>query len=278
MINKIGFMQGRLSRVIDGKIQAFPINEWQNEFEIANNLGLRQIEWTVDHEKTITNPIFFEDGREQISYLQEKFNISIPSVTADSMMQKPFWKSHKNELGSLIAYTKNFIRASFQCGIKIIVVPIVDNGAIETAEQQKVFKEFFEGHELELKKQKIRIAFETEMSPINTAKFIEGFSPEVFGINFDIGNSAARGYECAQEFRAYGQRIINVHVKDRVLNGPTVPLGHGNANFEDVFFGLKKIGYRGNFILQTARADDGNHVGAIRSHIGFVNSLISQNV
>ena len=32
---KIGFMQGRLSSKVNGKIQAFPWESWKEEFEIA---------------------------------------------------------------------------------------------------------------------------------------------------------------------------------------------------------------------------------------------------
>ncbi|MNF08488.1 hypothetical protein D3C80_2089240 [compost metagenome] len=54
-----------------------------------------------------------------------------------------------------------------------------------------------------------------------------------------------------------------MHVKDRVLGGTTVALGSGNADFPEVFGALRTLGYAGNFILQTARADDGDHAGAI---------------
>ena len=45
----------------------------------------------------------------------------------------------------------------------------------------------------------------------------------------DIGNSASLGLNPLDEFEAFGDRILNVHVKDRVLGGTTVPLGLGNA-------------------------------------------------
>ena len=60
--------------------------------------------------------------------------------------------------------------------------------------------------------------------------------------------------------------MINVHVKDRVLGGTTVPLGTGSADFEAVFAALAQRNYQGNFILQTARAADGNHADALRTY------------
>ncbi len=78
------------------------------------------------------------------------------------------------------------------------------------------------------------------------------------------------GFDPAEEIGAYGARIDNVHVKDRVLGGTTVPLGTGNANFPVVFQALKRSGYAGNFILQTARATDGDHPRALRRYRGLV--------
>ena len=37
MINKLGFMQGRLSPIYDNQIQSFPYQNWENEFNQAKN-------------------------------------------------------------------------------------------------------------------------------------------------------------------------------------------------------------------------------------------------
>ena len=65
------------------------------------------------------------------------------------------------------------------------------------------------------------------------------------------------GFDPSDEINLYGKRIKNVHIKDRKLNGSTVPLGEGNADFESIFFNLKDE-YSGNFILQTARDKNGD--------------------
>ena len=57
-----------------------------------------------------------------------------------------------------------------------------------------------------------------------------------------------------------------MHVKDRVSGGTTVPLKKGGADFDAVFFALAQQNYRGNFILQTARAAEGNHAEVLRSY------------
>ena len=35
----VGFMQGRLCNQVNGKIQAFPWNEWEGEFSVAENIN-----------------------------------------------------------------------------------------------------------------------------------------------------------------------------------------------------------------------------------------------
>ena len=62
---RIGFMQGRLSALVDGKIQAFPWNEWREEFPRAKALGIGRMEWTIDQDRLRENPLTTESGRER---------------------------------------------------------------------------------------------------------------------------------------------------------------------------------------------------------------------
>mgnify|MGYP001554379746 CR=1 FL=1 len=48
---KIGFMQGRLSPLVDGKIQAFPWAHWRDEFPAGDECGIHLMEWTLDHDR-----------------------------------------------------------------------------------------------------------------------------------------------------------------------------------------------------------------------------------
>ena len=53
-----------------------------------------------------------------------------------------------------------------------------------------------------------------------------------------------------------------------------MPLGDGNAEFDKVFDRLAKIGYRGNYILQTARASNGDHSGVLSLYRSMVKDWI----
>ena len=53
----LGFMQGRLSDLVNGKIQAFPWNNWENEFKSAKDINIRLMEWSIDMERLYENPL-----------------------------------------------------------------------------------------------------------------------------------------------------------------------------------------------------------------------------
>jgi len=85
--SRLGFMQGRLSPLVDGKIQAFPWNSWQSEFPAAQNLGLGLIEWTLDQDRLYQNPLMTPQGQLDIRRLCEAHHLVIPSLTGDCFMQ-----------------------------------------------------------------------------------------------------------------------------------------------------------------------------------------------
>jgi len=267
MSNNIGFMQGRLCEPVSGKIQAFPWQEWESEFRSAHEIDLPLMEWTLDQENLYQNPLMTLGGQKKILTLSKKYNLKIASLTGDCFMQSPFWKvtelTIKNELkNDFLAICK----ACSSVDIEFVVVPLVDAGAFVSKSQEDEFVEFCISNVSTFKKLDIKIIFESDYNPDELARFIKRLPKEIFGINYDIGNSAALGYEPKEEFAAYGARILNVHVKDRVLGGSTVALGLGNANFEEVFSELKKLNYPGNYILQTARATDGDHKSIIQAY------------
>ena len=256
-------MQGRLSPIIGGRIQAFPWDHWRDEFRSAQNLGLRLMEWTLDQERLYENPLLTRDGQAEIHALSTRYGMAIPSITGDCFMQAPFWKADGTSRAKLTNDFRSVADACAVIGTSMIVVPLVDNGRVESRVQEDVLVRYLTGLAEFLADMRVRIAFESDYSPAELARFIGRFDPELFGVNYDMGNSAAAGFDVDEELDRYGGRIINVHVKDRVRGGTTVPLGAGNVDFQRVFAGFHKIRFPGNYILQTARAADDDHGKAL---------------
>jgi L-ribulose-5-phosphate 3-epimerase len=277
MTRQIGFMQGRLCERVDGKIQAFPWREWENEFSTAASIGLHLMEWTLDHERLYENPLMTTEGQEKIRALCHHKDLTIPSLTGDCFMQAPFWKVDGQTRADLQADFLSIGRACASVGIRIMVVPLVDNGRLESDVQENVLVDFLLAQKSFLAQHHLQVIFESDFTPAELARFIARLPSERFGVNYDIGNSAALGFNPAEEFAAYGARVVNVHVKDRVLGGTTVSLKTGSANFDAVFSALAQQNYQGNYILQTARAAEGNHAEVLRSYRDMTQQWINQN-
>jgi L-ribulose-5-phosphate 3-epimerase len=270
MTNKIGFMQGRLSPPVDGKIQAFPWDCWKQEFPAAQNLGLGLMEWTLDQDRLYQNPLLTPHGQQEIRRLCQAHRLGIPSLTGDCFMQAPLWKAQGQVKAALELDFIAIARACAEVGVQMIVVPLVDNGRLENEQQEENLLLFMLANANMFRELGLRIIFESDFAPGELARFIGRLPIDAFGVNYDIGNSAALGYRPEEEFAAYSSRIVNVHIKDRVLGGTTVPLGTGNADFPTVFRLLREATYSGYLIMQTARAKDDDHAGALRQYMGQV--------
>jgi hexulose-6-phosphate isomerase len=269
----IGFMQGRLSPIFKKKIQSFPWNYWRQEIIIAKKNNFNLIEWTLDYPRLLNNPLISsKEQRETLCFLK-KNKMSVNSVTCDFFMQKPFFlikNKIKRELNinNLTKIIKELINAK----IKFIIIPLVDKSSIKSIFQEKlVVKEFNRiiknSNTIDFK---TKILFEIDYSPSRLKNFIKKFSTNFFGINYDSGNSASLNYNIDEEFDCYGDRILNIHIKDRIKYGKTIKLGHGNLNFCKLKKNLKKIHYKGNLILQTARNIYGKHLNELIDNRNFL--------
>ena len=263
-------MQGRLSPLVQGRIQAFPHENWKSEFQIAFSVKIGIMEWTIDSINFDANPLVSLNGQHEIIQLSQRYKLKIPSVTCDYFMENPPWKPSGLDMESDLI---RIIDGMKSIGSNVLVIPLVDNSSISRTTNFDL--DFFLGLKRILQSNRIRIAFEVDLDPQSTFEFISNFPKDCYGINYDIGNSASLGFEANDEISSYGNRIINVHVKDRIRGGSTVKLGCGNAQFGKVVKNLKLIEYEGNYIMQTARSHEGNHLEEMNQNIEFFTEYLT---
>src|SRR5262249_36062577 len=127
---RLGFMQGRLSPMVNGKIQAFPAADWRGEYPQAARLGLPLMEWTLDYEGLDDNPLMTPAGRAEMRGLGERHGVSVETLTGDLFMQMPFWKERGTAREALLADFDRVAGAAADAGIRLLVVPLVDNGSV----------------------------------------------------------------------------------------------------------------------------------------------------
>lgn len=254
-MNKLGIIQGRLSPPIDNQIQSFPVNSWNEEFALCKKLGLSCIEWIFEYKTMNDNPFYSELGITEIRSLSKKYDVKVNSLLADYFMEKKLFGGNTSEVEKSIEMLYFIIDQCKRCEISIIEIPLVDQSAIRTELDKKQFIENIEKPLEYANKNKITISLETSLPPKEFRELILVFKPLEIKINYDMGNSASLGFDPVEEMELTAEFIANVHIKDRVLNDGTVPLGTGDTDFKKAFEGLKKANYTGDFILQAARQD-----------------------
>ena len=273
---KIGFMQGRMSPIIDNKIQCFPIKYWRQEFELAHMHDFGLLEWTLDHAGLMQNPLLTVAGRKEIALLSADYNVNVESVTADNFMQAPFFKYQGKQADVYLDELKAVVEACCLLEIKYLVIPLVDQASVKSShEQARLYSGFYTLAQMS-QGNNFKILLESDFNPAKLHEFICNLDLGSIGVNYDIGNSAALGYVPREEIALLAPWIFNVHIKDRPINGVTVPLGTGDANFSEVFTALQKINYSGNYILQTARSINDKHVEVLCSYRQMVFDWLTQ--
>ena len=273
LTNEIGIMQGRLSPRIDGKIQAYPVNTWQKEFEIAQEIGYAAIEWIV--EKPVEkNALMTDSGKAEIKKLISSTGVRIDYVCADIFMQQPLVRMTEDTKSQNKKYLAKILKNAKEVGAIGVEIPFVDNSSIKNEKEKQEFIDAMKDAFSLAKDLDLKISLETDLSPMDFQELLEGIDLDHVQANYDIGNSSSLGFDPKEELEAYGLKILNVHVKDRKLGGTTVPLGTGNANIDYVLQKLKEIGYSGGLTMQAARGE--NDIETAKEQIKYVKTILNK--
>ncbi len=168
-------------------------------------------------------------------------------------MTHPLFRGSRAERNLAQDILKGLVDACAEVGIGILEIPMLENSSLETPEEEDRLFECLARVRREIGSEALHFSLEMNLPPIKMKTLIERFSPQGAGVTFDMGNSAALGYDPEEEIPLLAPFLTSVHVKDRLRNGGTVPLGQGDVQLARVFHLLENSGYSGNYILQTAR-------------------------
>ena len=270
---KIGVMQGRLLPKYQGRYQAHPIGYWEDEFEIAASLGIDLIEFILDYNDYEENPLMSASGCKKIKDIVNQSGVKVKTVCADYFMDAPLHSTDLNVATLSAAVLRGLIANSQTIGVTDIVLPLVDQSSVEDLESQHRFVNAIEPFLSSLELYDINLNLETDLDPTAFKNLLGQINSDRVTVNYDTGNSAGLGYDPEQEFAAYGDRITDIHIKDRVKDGFSVCLGEGAADFTKIFKCVQNYGYSGPFILQAFRDDEGLQI--FKTQLTWLRSLIA---
>jgi len=250
-------MQGRLLPKYQGRYQAHPVDYWQQEFELAQKIGLDCIEFILDFNNAENNPLLKKNGVNEILSVIDKTGISVKTICADFFMEAPLHSEDKAVSKQSQGVMKRLLNSVAELGVTDVVVPCVDQSSLVSQQTVNRFVKQLTPCVQIAEKKGINLSLETDLPPRKFLDLLGRFNSEHVTVNYDIGNSAALGYDPVEELDTYGDRITDIHIKDRTLGGGSVVLGQGDADFNAFFSKLKEFNYQGTFIIQSYRDDEG---------------------
>lgn len=266
--NKIGIMQGRLSCIQDGRVQAFPKDNWRKEFYSGRECGFDLIEWVFDHKDFKENPLLTDEGIENIKDISKATGVLVKSVCANYFMENPFWFGKTSSRQESMEILRLLLHQCQKLGVEYMVIPMLEKADINDRVDHKQFREALSTTASYFEECDILLNIETSLDAMKLKALLKSLSNPFIKINYDTGNSTGMGRNVAEEIEILSSWIKGIHIKDKKKFGESKPLGEGDTDFIKVFEKLSQKSYSGIYILETPRGED--PVDSAKRNLSFV--------
>lgn len=273
-MNRIGILQERLLPKSLDRLQVFPSETWEREFEVARECGFSAFELLFDVETHDKDPLMYREGREKIAQLSKEAGLPVSSICADFFQGYGFFGNSCEAREGNVAKLERLIESCRVIGGKMILIPFFEATEIKSSEDKRGVIGVIEAVSEKLKRHGINLGLETTLPAAELTRLMEDINHPNIKVYYDLGNSIPLGYNATEEIHQLSQWIGGVHVKDRDANGANVVLGTGLVDFEGCFRAMEDIGYGGAYILETTTGD--NPVEMAKYHLSFVQELLGR--
>ena len=186
--------------------------------------------------------------------------------------------ANDDKLQELLELFDWLLQRAHKLGITRIVLPMEDASLVKDITELEHQVRWIKKALFIAEKTTMEIDLETTLHPSILVILIDKLLHPLLKINYDIGNSAGMGYCMKDEFAAYGHRIGSVHIKDKLLNGPTVALGTGKADVNALAYFLQKINFKGDIIFEIARGVPGAEIAWAQRNLKYVIQNLERKV
>jgi len=246
---RFGIVQGRLTQSPPGCLQWFPKEIWQQEFDIAKDIGVDYIELIAEVQHNPENPIWTDGGIKEIKRLVKNNNLTLHALCNDYIVEHLFLDEE------VIRQNINLLLQAKKLGVKKYIMPFFESSELTEDNMQEYIEPLREIAKIASDKG-ITLCLETILNGSELIRLLELIDmPNVKAV-YDTGNRVAFGHDLAGDIRLLGDAIAHVHIKDKNSANTNVLLGTGLVNFENVFFALNDINYDGPYTFETTRGSD----------------------
>jgi len=259
---RFGMVQGRLTQSPPGYLQWFPQDSWQDEFNIASSIGVNYIELIAEVQHNLENPIWTDSGISKIKQLVKDNDLTLHALCNDYIVEHSFLEEE------VIQQNIDLLEQGKKIGIEKYIMPFFESSELSTDNMQdyieplkRVAKAADDGN--------IVVCLETILTGQELIELLGLIDmPNVKAV-YDTGNRVAFGHDLAGDIRLLGDAIAHVHIKDKNSNNENVLLGTGLVNFENVFYALNDIHYKGPYTFETTRGN--NAINTAKYNMNLVN-------
>lgn len=250
-----GVMQGRLLPKINGRFQAHPAGQWQDEFPLAKQIGFDLLEFILDDPSN--NPLLSESGITSILRIIGQTGVQVKTICADFFMARPIHARDAALVRDSMAVAEVLIANARLLSVTDVVLPCVDESSLLPPQSRHRFCENIAPLLAIAANNNVRICLEADLPPREYAELLQRVDSPNLSVNYDSGNSASLKYDAESEFKAYGTHITDIHIKDRTAGGGSVLLGTGAVDFAQLMNCMTSTGYNGPLIMQAWRDEEG---------------------
>ena len=247
---RFGMVQGRLIQSPGNELQWFPQDCWQTEFYLASALGIDYIELIAERFHNPNNPIWNDDGIEEIKALVERNRLDSHAFCNDYIIDHALPGSEE-----VLDQNLRLIERGALLGCKKYILPLFEHSEL-TVENVAGFIEPLRTIADKAAQSGITVCLETILNGEQLIEVLNQINHPAVAIVYDTGNRVAFGHDLPSDIRMLGSRICHVHIKDKNAANENVILGTGLVNFELVFEALADIEYNGPYTFETQRGKD----------------------
>ncbi len=244
---QFGMVQGRLIQSPPGQLQWFPQDCWESEFSLAAALGIDFIELIAERNHNPGNPVWSDEGIEQIKLLVTRNELSSHAFCNDYIIDHALPKGDE-----VLTQNLRLIERGALLGCEKFILPLFEKSELTI----KNMEEYLVPLRVIADKAAgvgITVCLETALNGAQLIQVLDRINHPALSVVFDTGNRVAIGHDLLGDIRLLGSRISHVHIKDKNAVNENVILGTGLVNFQQVFEALADIGYDGPYTFETQR-------------------------
>ena len=229
---------------------------WDAAFRTAAEIGFDGLELDIGADYRDT--LLWKDGPAAVASLADAAGSRVLAFCAGACWTLSPASASEEVRGEIRALLTDLSGFAAELGAQVILVPVTPGGEdVSYEEAQRRWIEEMKALAPVAERNGVILALENVgrgcgKSAQELMHLADGVGSSGVQVYYDIGNATHFGNDPVEEIGLLGGRIAAVHIKDH----PGQLLGEGHVKIRESVDALKRIGYRGDLVLETAATDD----------------------